>query len=397
LNASSIRDALRTFGPAWLVMIADVDVASIVTGFQVGATWGYLMVGVMLALTVPLFVIQDVAGVLGTVSGMGLGTAIRQLYGRRAAQLASIPMATADVMEYVAEYAGIAVGLRLLGLPVIPGLLTVFLIHIAVAWSGRYRYTEAALLPISFVLVAALLLTVFMVKLDPTRLGTSLLSPWPIWRPDFDYMLAASVGSVIMPWMLFFHSGADARKGLRPKDLRPERAETLLGAIVSELLMAATVIVGIFLGQRVGDALNAEALAEALQPLGSLSRYVMGVGFIASGFLALVVISMASAWGFLEAVNFRRGTLAYRLAYVVESVPAVVIVALSLSGLISLILDLMAAFTIILAPLLYMLGKIASREDVAGEARLRGARAAAYWVMSALVVASGLVALAALL
>jgi len=68
LDYAKIRDYMRTFGPAWLVMIADVDVASIVTGLQVGASWGYRMVLVMLLLAVPLFVIQDVAGTLGTVS-----------------------------------------------------------------------------------------------------------------------------------------------------------------------------------------------------------------------------------------------------------------------------------------------------------------------------------------
>lgn len=390
-----IKDSLRTFGPAWLVMIADVDVASIVTGFQVGAAWGYIMVSVMLALTVPLFVIQDAAGTLGTVSGMGLGTAIKRLYGRRAAQLASVPMAIADVMEYVAEYAGIAVGLKLLGLPVLPGLLAIFLVHIAVAWSGRYRHAEAFLLPVSFLLVAALLYTALITRPDPGRIGGALLSPWPLWRPSFDYMLAASAGSVIMPWMLFFHSGADVRKGLRPEELRPERLETLVGAIVSELLMVATVVVGIFLGERAGAALDARVLASALEPLGPASRYVMGVGFVASGFLALVVISLGSAWGFLEAVDFKRGTTAYRLTYVLESLPALVIVSLSLSNLVNLILDLMAAFTIILAPLLYMLGRIASREDIMGGARLKGARATAYWVMSVLVVASGLIAIAA--
>ena len=62
-------------------------------------------------------------------------------------------------------------------------------------------------------------------------------------------------------------------------------------------------------------------------------------------------------------------------------------------NLVELMLDLMVSFTIVLAPLLYLLGRVASRSDVMGEERLKGARAVAYWALSALVVASGLVAL----
>lgn len=392
MNYSKVRDTLRTFGPAWLVMIADVDVASIVTGLQAGASWGYRMALVMLILAVPLFFIQDVAGTLGTVAGLGLGTAIRRLYGKRVATLASIPMAITDVLEYIAEYAGIALGLSLLGLPVVPGLLAVFALHIFVAWTGRYRHAEAALLPVSFVLVAAIVASAAAMRADPLTVMRSMFSPPPLANGSFDYMLAASVGAVIMPWMLFFHSGADARKGLTKSDLRFERLETLVGAIVSEVLMAITVVDGVAIGGA-GDLLNFSAMVDALRPFGSLARYVMGVGFLSAGFLALVVVSMASAWGVIESLGLKRDTKAYRAVYVVESIPAIVIVLLS-RNLVSLMIGLMVSFTIVLAPSLYLLGSIASRRDIMGDQALSGWRAALYWALSALILASGLVALA---
>ncbi|HLH79679.1 MAG TPA: divalent metal cation transporter, partial [Chthonomonas sp.] len=72
----------KGFGPAWLVMMADVDVASIITGLQAGSSWGYRMVFVMLALTVPLVIVQDAAGRVGIAGGMGLAKAVRKKYGR---------------------------------------------------------------------------------------------------------------------------------------------------------------------------------------------------------------------------------------------------------------------------------------------------------------------------
>ena len=135
----SIGKIMKNIGPAWLVMIADVDIASIVTGLQAGSTWGYRIIFVMLLLTVPLFFIQDAAGRLGIASGYGLGEATHKFFGRKVAAIAAVPMAIGDFLEYVAEYAGIGLGLYLLGLPVLPGLVVVYAVHTAIVVGRQYR------------------------------------------------------------------------------------------------------------------------------------------------------------------------------------------------------------------------------------------------------------------
>ncbi|MCG2907982.1 MAG: divalent metal cation transporter, partial [Sulfolobales archaeon] len=73
---------LPLFGPAWLVMMADVDGSSIIGAAQVGSNFGYGFVLIFLALTFPLYVIQEVSGRVGAVTGKGLGTLVREVYGR---------------------------------------------------------------------------------------------------------------------------------------------------------------------------------------------------------------------------------------------------------------------------------------------------------------------------
>ncbi len=51
----------------------------------------------------------------------------------------------------------------------------------------------------------------------------------------------------------------------------------------------------------------------------------MGVGFISAGFLALVVISLGSAWGVLEALH-TRSRRSFLIIYTVESLPAILVV-----------------------------------------------------------------------
>jgi manganese transport protein len=91
-------------------MIADVDAPSILTAATVGALYGYGLTWFFLLLIVPLFVIQETSGRIGIATKKGLGEVIRTSYSGRVALLASMPMAVVDVVSYVAEYTGIAIG-----------------------------------------------------------------------------------------------------------------------------------------------------------------------------------------------------------------------------------------------------------------------------------------------
>jgi len=387
-----IRNFLRVFGPAWLVMIADVDVASIIEGLEAGATWGYRMVFIMLILTFPLFFIQDAAGMLGTVGGMGLGEAIRKRFGARTSLMASVPMAVSDFLEYVVEYAGMAVGLYLLGIPVAIGLLAIFLIHFMVIYSRHYKETEEILLPISFILVAAIATTTIIFKPDIAKVVNLGLNPLqPYSNSSFDYIMAASIGAVIMPWMLFFHSGADSRKKLNTSDLKNERIETLVGAVVSEVLMAIVVIDGSFIR---GNMYDISVIANTIALAGRYARLVLGIGFLASGFLALVVISMGSAWGVLEAIGLK-GRGQYYKIYLIESLPALAIVLL-VNNYLSLILDLMIIYTVILIPLLIFLGKLVMDNTIMNNRTLKKREVYIYWLMSAAISIGGLLGLASI-
>jgi len=393
VNVEEISRQLYVFGPAWLVMMADIDVASIITGLQSGATWGYRMIFIMLVLTIPLFIVQDAAGRLGTISGLGLGEAVRIRYGSRIAALLAIPMAVTDFLEYVAEYAGMAIGVLLLGLPLVPILLVLYITHAVVVLSSSYRKAEIAMLPISFMLVASIVASALLFKPNPLLLLRSLSPLQPYGNPSFDYLLAANIGAVIMPWMLYFHSGADSRKKLRRSDLKAERLETLIGAIVSEILMALIVIDGSHLNM-VNDFLNVTELSSALAPFGSLAPLITAIGFLAAGFLALVVISMASAWGVLEAIG-HTSRKSFLIIYLLESLPALLLV-ISYNNYVELVLDLMVVYTIIIVPSLYVLGRLVADSRMMKGTPYKFWESILYWVMTAIIVIGGVVGLIAL-
>jgi len=383
--SEDLKRFLSVFGPAWLVMIADVDVASIIEGIEAGVVSGAVMVLVMLVLILPLFFIQDAAGRLGSVANVGFGEAIRHKYGKKISIILSLPMALSDFLEYLAEFAGIAIGLTLLGFSVWLGLIIFYLIHLTVVFTKKYRHAEIILLPLSFLLVVTLFVELFLFRPNFSLLSRSLLA-FKI-NLSFFYLIAASIGAVIMPWMLFFHSGADARKKIGIKNMMYESLETLIGSIVSEVLMAVVVIYGWVISFRDSNASLAGILSY-MQSMNYLLKLLMGIGFIASGLLALVVISMASAWGVVEAAELN--SKHYAIIYVFESLPALLI-ALFVRDYLQLILGLMIIYSVLLIPLLIILGKIASDCSFMKGFALKGKRLKVYWIMAGAISIGGIV------
>ena len=394
-----VSDWLKNFGPAWIVMIADVDVASIITGLQSGASWGYRMIFILVILIFPLFIIQDAAGRLGIASGGGLGEQIRKNFGKRAAIMAAIPMGLSDFLEYVAQYAGIAIGLSLLGFPVILGLVIAFTVHTSIVFGRQYRQAEKVLIPVSFLLMIAIVSSTFVFHVDFKSFLSLGLSPiQPYSNPSFAFLLAASVGAVIMPWMLYFHSGADSRRHKQVKDLKNERLETLIGAVVSEILMIILVVVGlnVFSGN---SLINVNELAKVLPVFGNYAVPIMGVGFIFAGFLALVVVSLGSAWGVLEATGRSTGPnsrASFLAIYACEALPALILVAV-ISGYIQLMLNMMFIFPIVLIPSLYFLGKLVAKKEVMNGFQYKKYEKLAFWAAALIVIAGGVLGVVTLL
>lgn len=365
-------------------MIADVDAASVLTAAENGAVYGYGMIWILLLLTIPLFIIQETAGRIGAATGKGLGEVIRTTYSRRIALLMAVPMATTDVLSYVAEYTGIAIGMSLLGVPPLVSVPAAFVVHLSIVYGRKYQTVERILLAISLVFVASYVGSLLL-------RGTVDGSPFYVSSDSgFLYLAVADIGAVVMPFMLFFQASATAEK--RTRSVWASRLETLLGAVVSEAIMVIIVMVSTGLGS-VGTLSSPGQLSLALTSVaGSYAPILFGVGLVCAAFLALVVISLSGAWGVAEALGW--GRQRYFGIYLAESIPAA-LVPLIFPDLVSLALGLMVAFVFILMGPGIIAGLLASRRDVMGEHASRGPWKAAYWLCLILILAFGVVGLVA--
>lgn len=386
-NISGLLENLRYWGPAWLVMMADVDAASVITAAESGALYGTKLVWFLLALTLPLYVIQEVAGRVGAVTQKGLGELIRENYSGRLALLAAVPMALVDVVSYAVEYTGAAIGFQILGVAPWISVPTIFVAHLLLVYKKKYAQAEKPLLAFSVIFAVAWIMSAIV----RVRRGVDFTPLYFSSAPHFWFIMAANVGAVIMPFMLFYQTAATAEKGTTARQLRGVRFETAVGAVFSELLMVAIVLATVGLRSDALDFASPGLLAKGLAVVaGGLAPTLFGVGLIAASFIALIIVSLGSSWGVTEALGWGRRN--WFKVYLLESLPALFLPIITLN-LVNAALNLMVLQIIVLLGPAAILGLIAADHKLMGEHALGGINRLVYWIFLVLVVATGIISL----
>jgi Mn2+/Fe2+ NRAMP family transporter len=308
-RASRWQHFLAVFGPGLVVMLADTDAGSIITAAQSGAQWGYKLLAAQLILIPILYVVQELTIRLGLVTGRGHGELIRETFGLPWALLSIGTMTIACVGALLTEFSGLTgVGL-LFG---IPAWLTMLLAGgglIAIVWTGSYRSVErvaisVGLFELVFVVVAWCAhpsSEMMLVGMTHPALGNS----------SYLYLLAANIGAVIMPWMIFYQQSAVVDKGLKATDLSPARWDTLVGSVITQIVMAAVLVVT---AATIGTSNpntpldTVQQIANAITPfLGTFNgRILFAMGMIGASLVSAIVVSLTAAWGVGEVFGFKR-------------------------------------------------------------------------------------------
>ncbi len=388
---SRIWEILKVWGPAWLVMIADVDAASVITAAESGAMYGTKLIWFLIVLIIPLYVIQEVAGRVGAVTNKGLGELIRENYSRKTAIFAAVPMALVDIISYVVEYTGAAIGFQILGIPPQISVPIIFIAHVLLVYKRKYVDAEKPLLVISILFALACGASAFLTA----RKGLQFTPFYFSGSSDFLFLLAANVGAVIMPFMLFYQASATAEKGIKAKSLWAVRFETAVGAIASEVIMVAIAIAAIGVNANSLNFASPVVLSRALSGVaGRFAPPIFAIGLIAASFIALIVISLGSCWGVTEALGWGRKN--WFKVYLAESIPAVIVPLVTLN-LVNMALNLMVLQIVVLMGPAIILGFISSNKRLMGNYALGVSNKIVYWVFLALIFGTGIVSVMSLL
>ncbi|PVU76977.1 divalent metal cation transporter [Sulfolobus islandicus] len=369
-------------------MLADADAASILGGLSTGEEYGYKLIWFVMLLSLPLFIIQEASGRLGAISGKGIGELIREYYSRKVSILSIFPIFFVDFFTYLSEYAGIAIGCYLIGIIPLFGLVIFFILHVIIVLTKNYEITERYLVVVSVILLLSALIIVGP-KLNFTGQEVLYFST----SKNFLFFIAVNIGAVVTPpCMLIYQSSATAIK--YPKiDINNSKKiswitiETLLGAIITELIIVLSEMIGTSIGN-----IDPTDPAQLLYILGNF-HYIFGITLISAGFLTLIVVSLSSAWGLLEALGKNNYKNSVKI-YIMESIPAMLIVSLMLgnySSVINFTLTLLSLSPIVIAIPAVMVGILISNKKIMGKYTYTRTRLVAYFFTIVMIVVGGFV------
>jgi NRAMP (natural resistance-associated macrophage protein)-like metal ion transporter len=405
LRGGGLAALLAVVGPGLLAGLSDDDPAGITTYSILGAKYGYELLWVLALSTAALIVFHELGVRLGIVTGKGLLTLVREHYGPRAAALVLSALVIANTGTLCAEFAGVAAAMELLS-----GMSRYLSVPLAAAGVSAlvlresFRHVEHFLLALSSVFIAYIV-SGLLAHPDWGAAAKGLVVPNLPHSREALLVTVATVGTTLAPWGLAFIQSYAVDKRLEVKDLRYERIDVIVGALLTGVIglfvvvaCAATLHAG---GIEIDDARDA---AGALEPLaGDFAANLFGLGLLGAALLAAAIVPLSTAYSISETFG-RRADLndgfdearVFYLSFGVVVLVAAIVVLIPGASLVPILFLTQALNAVLLLVMLPFIRSLARDRELMGAHALgptgRWATGIAFGLIAASVIALGVLA-----
>ncbi len=386
-----LRQRGKLLGPAFVAAVAYVDPGNVATNTAAGATYGYLLLWVLVAATLMAGLVQYLSAKIGWLTGRSLPELVAERTGRRARIAYWLQAELVAVATDLAEILGGAVALQLLfGLPLIVGaLITTAVSTVLLILQNRrsQQNFERVITGLLAVVTIGFLAGLFVSPPDPAAAAAGLV---PRLAGTESVLLAVGMlGATVMPHAIYLHSalirdrhGAaemhDAQPMLRTIRLDVALAMIIAGSVnIGMLLLAASALSG----QSIDGLPAVHAGIES--QLGPALGVIFGLALLASGLASTSVGGYAGSVIMDGLLNRRIPILARRL---LTAIPALIVLGVGLDPTSVLILSqviLSFGIPFALVPLI----TVAADRDLMRFAPTRRATVAVAWVVTGIISA----------
>src|SRR5258707_4881106 len=304
-------------GPGFITANVDNDAGGIYTYSSVGAQFGYGLLWSLIPITLALIVIQEMCARMGAVTGKGLSDLIREEYGFRATFLMMGLLLAINLMNVVAEFIGVATSMGLfhihghaiskyISVPA-AALIVWFLVT-----KGNYKSVEKIFLTASFFYVCYIIAG-FLAQ--PNWTDAARATVWPpsrqmLWNKPYVYMLIATIGTTIAPWMQFYLQASVVEKGVTARGYKASWLDVILDCIFTDIV-AWFIIVACAATLYTSGHTSIENGADAeraLKPLAGRYAYLLfGAGLFNASIFAASILPLSTAYTVCEGLGFESG------------------------------------------------------------------------------------------
>ncbi len=354
----SFRKAFPFMGPAFLVSVGYIDPGNWATNIEGGASFGYMLLWVLLLSNLMAILLQILAAKLGVATGKSLSENCRANFSKPVSIGLWITAEAAAMATYLAEFLWAPLGIYiLLGIPLFPAaLIAGGLVFLIMALHG-FGYRKVEILIFGFVLIVAVVYVAELFLARPDWLQVGFHTVVPQIGSDSILVAIGMLGATVMPHNIFLHSSV-VKHRLRPGDAKHNHRvyrysvlDSVVALNMAWFINSAMIIMAaaVFFNKGIGVSSIEEAYATLTPLLGGFAAFAFAIALLSAGLSSSVTGTMAGQYIIEGFLNIRFPIWVRRI---ITMIPALIIIGMGINTLKALIisqvvLSLQLPFTII--------------------------------------------------
>ena len=288
-------------GPGLIVMVGDNDAGGVATYSQAGQNYRNTLLWVLLLLIPVLIVNQEMVVRLGAVTGVGHARLIKERFGRFWGWFSIGDLLVLDFLTIVTEFIGVALALGYFGVSPYVSVPVACSALVAMTATGSFRRWERFMLLFVTANFLVIPLAVFAhPRAGPVLHGIMVPGVKGGLNSTSVLLIIAIVGTTVAPWQLFFQQSNIVDKRITPRWVNYERADTILGSLVTVLGAGAMIVTCAFAFEHSrysGRFSSAAGVASGLShELGSVAGALYAVVLLNASIIGAAAVTLGTSY-----------------------------------------------------------------------------------------------------
>ena len=390
------RTTLAVLGPAFVACIAYLDPGNFATNIAGGATYGYMLLWVLLAANLMAMLIQNLSGKIGIATGQNLPELCRTYFPRKVTGGLWVQAEIVAMATDLAEFVGAAIALNLLfGIPLFPAGLITAVVSFGVLGLQRrgYRRFEVAIAFLLGIILLGFLYDTLKIGFVPGEAAKGFI-------PSFDggdsVLLACGIlGATVMPHVIYLHSALTQNR-IRPRNddekralLRFQRLDVTIAMGIAGVVNMSMLIIAasLFFESPLNGVDTIEGAYQGFDQLvGPQAAFAFALALLASG---LASSSVGTYAGQVVMQGFIGRQIPLTLRRLITMAPALIVLAIGVNPTDALVISqvvLSFGIPFALVPLILL----TRRTDIMGALVNQRRTTLTGWVVAGLIISLNL-------
>ncbi len=322
-SSNPVRRFLGILGPGFITGASDDDPSGIGTYAIAGASTGFSTLWLALITFPMMAAVQFICAKIAMVTGRGLAGVLKEHYSRWLLYPAVLLLVVANIINAGADIGAIAAAINMLvPIPIPAMVIPVALLIVVLQFWGSYSLIERVFKWLTLALFAYVA-TAFFTRPGAADVLRGTFIPAISFDHKFLMTATAILGTTISPYLFFWQTGQEIeeekrigrtaiadRKGTTKAQLKKRGWDVLFGMLFSNVVMYFIILTTAATLFKAGktNIQSATDAAEALKPLaGAGAKFLLGLGLIGTGFLAVPILTGSSGYALAEVFGWKHG------------------------------------------------------------------------------------------